>query len=77
MACFRLSDDEWQSVKDAEHPLVNKRLEHKAKIRSTMVLGKSKNRKTRGKFLPGVRKRPASVIKRHTFNKERVARETV
>ena len=72
MSVFRLSDEEWASVRVAGSPLVTRRVEHKNRIRAARsAVGEVATASTRGLCLPGVRKRPASFTKRHTFNKKR------
>lgn len=72
MSNFHFSEAEWDRVKTTECPLVKRRLLHKRRIKEVMQSLPAGGRQGRGNVLPGVRKRPASSIKRHTFNKRRV-----
>ena len=53
--------------------LVAKRALHKQKIQSAMATARGAGGGGRGKALPGIRKKPSSCVKRHTFNTRRVA----
>ena len=72
-SAFALSDAEWKSVAGSETPLMLLRTEHKSSIRASMHTADVPKRKRRGFALPGVRKKPAGVVERHTFNKKRLA----
>ena len=74
MACaFGLSDAEWGSVAGTGTPLASLRAEHRRRLRGAMDAADPSQRRRRGQVLPGVRKRPAGAVKRHTFNKKRVS----
>ena len=71
LARFRLSDSEWAAVRASACPLVARRLMHKTTLQHAIGAEDIPVCVSRGNMLPGVRKRPASQIKRHTFNKKR------
>lgn len=72
MAAFRLSDAEWHSVAGTDCVEVRRRLRHKTAIRAASEKAKAGGLRARCLLLPGVSKRPASAVKRHTFNKRRL-----